>query len=232
MGNLFAIIILKKVADVFGLGPKETRCVESLFLLILISYFPVFGHRLMVMAALAKGLPVRFVPEQFRITAMRCDVINDRCRDETAFCFAADAPGMTFQEELPGLLPFPAVATCLCAGPVALALPFMFLTIFSSIRHQLWASRIFAGRLRSSGHFSSSPASKKDRWHFATVLYPFLGNYIISHRWDCKQEKPTATLCNPADSFLSGQGVPKHLGGSGTHGGAAASFSLQSPASL
>lgn len=166
---------------------------------VLVLDVPVFRHRLMVMAALAKGLPIRFVPEQFRITAMRCDVVDDRRRNKASFCFAADAPGMTFQEELPGLLPFPAVATRLCAGPVALALPFMFLTIFSSIRHQPGATRIFAGRLRSSGHFSSSPASKKDRWHFATVLYPFLGNYIISHRWDCKQEKPTATLCNPAD---------------------------------
>ena len=88
---------------------------------------------------------------------------------------------MTFREELPGILPFPAVATCLCISPVALSLPFMFLTIFSSIRHQPGATRIFAGCLRSSGHASSSPASKKDRWHFATVLYPFLGNYIISH---------------------------------------------------
>ncbi len=79
----------------------------------------------MVMAALAKGLPVRFVPEQFRITAMRFDMIHDGRRDETAFCFATDAPGMTFQEELPGLLPFPAVTTCLCTGSVALALPFV-----------------------------------------------------------------------------------------------------------
>ena len=29
--NVFVIIIRKKVAVVFGLGPKETRCVESLF---------------------------------------------------------------------------------------------------------------------------------------------------------------------------------------------------------
>lgn len=199
---------------------------------VLVFDVPVFGHRLMVMAALAKGLPVRFVPEQFLITAMRFDMVNDRCRDETAFGFATDAPRMTFQEKLPGLLPLPSVATCFCISPVALALPFMFLTIFSSIRHQPGAARIFAGCLWSSGHSSSSPASKKDRWHFATVLYPFLSNYIISHRWGCKQEKPTATWCNPADSFLSGQGVPKHPGGSGTHGGAAASFSLQSPASL
>lgn len=119
---------------------------------VLVLDVPVFGHRLMVMAALAKGLPVRFVPEQFRITAMRFDMVNDRCRDETAFCFAADAPGMTFQEKLPGLLPLPSVATCFCISPVALALLFMFVTIFSPIRHQPWASRILARCPRSSWH--------------------------------------------------------------------------------
>lgn len=119
---------------------------------VLVLDVPVFGHRLMVMTALAKGLPVLFVPEQFLITAMRFDMVNDRCRDKTAFCFAADAPGMTFQEKLSGLLPLSSIATCFCVGPLALALPFMFLTIFSSIRHQPGAARIFAGRLRSSGH--------------------------------------------------------------------------------
>ena len=112
---------------------------------------------------------------------MRLDMTHDGCRDEPSFFLAADAPGMTFQEKLPGLLPLLSVATCFCISPVALALPFMFLTIFSSIRHQPGAARIFAGCLWSSGYSSSSPASKKDRWHFATVLYPFLGNYIISH---------------------------------------------------
>lgn len=87
---------------------------------VLVLDVPVFGHRLMVMTALAKGLPVRFVPEQFLITAMRFDMVNDRCRDETAFCFAADAPGMTFQEKLPSLLPLPSVTTCFCISPVAL----------------------------------------------------------------------------------------------------------------
>ena len=120
--------------------------------LVLVLDVPVIRHRLMVMAALAKGLPVRFVPEQFRITAMRFDMVNDRCRDETAFCFAADAPGMTFQEKLPGLLPLPSVATCFCISPVALALLFMFVTIFSPIRHQPWASRILARCPRSSWH--------------------------------------------------------------------------------
>ena len=113
---------------------------------------PVFRHRLMIMAALAKGLPVLFVPKQPGIAAMRSDVVDNRCKDEASFCFAADAPGMTFQEELPGLLPLSTVATYLCTGPVALALAFVFVTIFSSIGYQPGAARILAGRLRSSWH--------------------------------------------------------------------------------
>lgn len=104
------------------------------------------------MAALAKGLPVLFVPEQLRITAVRCDVVDDSCRNKASFCFAADAPGMTFQEEFSGLLPFPSVATCFCTGPVVPALPFVFVTIFSSIGYQPGAARILTGRLRSSWH--------------------------------------------------------------------------------
>ena len=119
---------------------------------VLVLDVPVFGHRLMVMTALAKGLPVLFVPEQFLITAMRFDMVNDRCRDETAFCFAADAPGMTLQEKLSGLLPLSPVATQHRVLPFALALLFMFVTIFSPIRHQPWASRILARCLRSSWH--------------------------------------------------------------------------------
>lgn len=109
----------------------------------------------MIMAALAKGLPVLFIPEQLRITAVRCDVVDDRCRNEASLCFATDAPGMTFQEELPGLLPFPSVATQPRALPFPLALPFMFITILPSVRpvrHKLWASRILARCLWSSWH--------------------------------------------------------------------------------
>lgn len=113
---------------------------------------PVFGHRLMVMTALAQGLPVLFIPEQIRVAAVRLDMIHDGCRDEPSFFLAANTPGMTFQEKHPGFLPLSPVATQHCALPFAPALPFMFITILSSVRHQLWASRILAGRLRSSWH--------------------------------------------------------------------------------
>lgn len=115
----------------------------------------------MIMAALAKGLPVLFVPEEPGIAAMRFDVVHNRRKDEASLCLAADTPEMTFQIELPGLLPFPAVATCLCTGPVALALTFVFVTIFSSIGYQPGAARIFTGRLWSSWHLHHLQQQKR-----------------------------------------------------------------------
>lgn len=106
----------------------------------------------MVMAALAQGLPVFLIPKQIRVAAMRLDMIHDGCRDEPSFLFASDAPRVAFQEELPGFLPFFPVATQHCTLPFAPALPFMFVTILSSVQHQLGASRIPARRLRSSKH--------------------------------------------------------------------------------
>lgn len=104
------------------------------------------------MAALAKGLPVLFIPKQIRVATMRLDMIYNGCRNEPAFLFASDAPGMTFQEELPGFLPLSPVATQHCTLSFAMALPFMFVTIFSSVWHQLRTSRILARCLRSSWH--------------------------------------------------------------------------------
>ena len=153
----------------------------SFFWLILVSYFPVFRHRFVVMAALAKGLPVLFVPEQIRVAAMRLDMIYNGCRDKPAFLFASDAPEMTFQEELPGFLPLSPVATQHCALSFAMTLPFMFITILSPIRHQLRASRILARCLRSSWH-TFHPHIKKGPT--ASSLGPslFLADYSISYR--------------------------------------------------
>ena len=143
---------------------------------------PVFGHRLMVMAALAQGLPVRFVPEQVRVATMRLDMIHDGCRNEPSFFLAADAPGMMFQEELPGFLPFSPVATQHRTLPFALAPLFMFVTIFSPIRHQLWASRISARCLRSSWHSYHLRHQKRTDGVQASVLHSFLADYSISYR--------------------------------------------------
>lgn len=145
-------------------------------------YVPVFGHRLMVMATLAKGLPVLLVPKQIRIATMRLDMIYNGCRDEPTFLFASDTPGMTFQEKLPGFLPFSPVATQHRTLPFALAPLFMFVTIFSPIRHQLWASRISARCLRSSWHSYHLRHQKRTDGVQASVLHSFLADYSISYR--------------------------------------------------
>ena len=143
---------------------------------------PVFGHRLMVMAALAQGLPVFLIPEQIRVAAMRLDMIYDGCRDEPSLFLATDAPGMTFQKELPGFLPFPSIATQHGVFPFALAPMFMLITIFSSIRHQLWASRIPARCLRFSWHSYHLRHQKRTDGVQASVLHSFLADYSISCR--------------------------------------------------
>ncbi len=128
----------------------------------------------MIMAALAKGLPVLFIPEELCITTVRFDMVDDRRRDESSFCFAADAPGMTFQEELSGFLPFPSITAGLCTGPLALALAFVFLTIFSPIGYQPGAARILTGRFRSSWHLHHLRHQKRtdgiSSWSFILFL--------------------------------------------------------------
>ena len=143
---------------------------------------PVFGHRLMVMAALAKGLPVLLIPEQIRVAAVRLDMIHDGCRNEPSLFFAADAPGMTFQEELPGFLPLSPVATQHRTLPFAPALPFMFITILPSIWHQSRTSRILARCLRSSWHSYHLRHQKRTDGVQASVLHSFLADYSISYR--------------------------------------------------
>ena len=120
--------------------------------LVLVLHVPVFRHRLMVMATLAKGLPVLLVPKQIRIATMRLDMIYNGCRDEPTFLFASDTPGMTFQEKLPGFLPTSVVTSAFSILPFSLAFPSVFLTVFFAVRHKPWAAWILARRLWSSWH--------------------------------------------------------------------------------
>ena len=127
----------------------------------------------MVMAALAQGLPVRFVPEQVRVAAMRLDMIHDCCRDEPSFLFASDAPEVTLQEELPGFLPLSRSH----AAPRSSVRPGTAV----HIRHNIFSHTAPALGIPDTCMvsavflaFVSSPASKKDRWLQASVLIFFL----------------------------------------------------------
>lgn len=91
-------------------------------------------------------------------------------------------PGGTLQEKPPGFLPLSPVATQHRVLPFALALLFMFVTIFFPIRHQPWASRILARCLRSSWHSYHLRNQKRTDDFQASVLHFFLTNYSISYR--------------------------------------------------
>ena len=127
---------------------------------VLVLDVPVFRHRLMVMAALAEGLPVFFVPEQVRVTAMRFNMIHNGRWDQPPFRLASYTPWVTLQEELPGFLPPPIVPAEFCTLPSALVFPFVFLTVFFAVRHKPWAAWIFARRLWSSRHTLIIPIKK------------------------------------------------------------------------
>ena len=71
----------------------------------------VFRPCLVVMAGLAKSLPVAFIPHQMRITTMRNDMVDHgRCR-EPSMCFAPHTQRMLPQVRLAEPLPLAAVTT-------------------------------------------------------------------------------------------------------------------------
>ena len=65
----------------------------------------IFPCRLLRVAAVAEGLPIIDVPEQYWIAAVWFDVIDVRRQYDAAFAFALLTQGVQLQEPLPGLLP-------------------------------------------------------------------------------------------------------------------------------
>ena len=105
------------------------------------------------MAALAKGLPVFFVPEQFFIAPVRHDVIHNRGRRQST-CFSAfRAQRMLLQEECTGFAPVGIVSPYISAaakGIMTVQLP-MFVAV-DSLAAKIRTSGIAAGSLRRCRH--------------------------------------------------------------------------------
>ena len=71
----------------------------------------VFRPCLVVMARLAKSLPVAFIPHQMRITTVRNDMVDYSCCCEPSPCHTLHAQRMLPQVRLAEPLPLAAVAT-------------------------------------------------------------------------------------------------------------------------
>jgi len=59
-----------------------------------------------IVAVLAKRLPIASIPEQNLIASMRYDVVNDRCRSDLAVFTAFPAQRVLLEEKAPRSPPF------------------------------------------------------------------------------------------------------------------------------
>ena len=121
------------------------------------------GAGLSIMAVLAKGLPVFFIPEQMFIPSMRDDVIHNRCRCNGARLQALSAQRISPQVPVAGSTPF-AVITAL--GSTSAHSVIAVLAVLAAVHTavaEIGTARIATGTLGCSWHGSpqmkSSPRS-------------------------------------------------------------------------
>ena len=111
------------------------------------------------MAALAQRTPVAPVPEQFLITAMRDNVVDDGRSGVLAMLHALLAERVRLQEDFAGLLPCPVIASA-GSRPYFLRMQWpVQVTVLRSRRDQRSAAGMFARHLRFGRHQRTRPHS-------------------------------------------------------------------------
>ena len=117
------------------------------------------------MAALAKGLPVIFIPEKIAISAMRHDVVYHGGRGQMAVFLAFGAQGMLGQKSLSCLLPACVVPPCSCAAADSVVTPFfaMPLAVDAAVA-EVGTAGIAAGAFGRMRHMTSCSGSER---HFS-----------------------------------------------------------------
>ena len=125
---------------------------------------PLQPHaRLYTMAVPAKGLPVVFVPEKDRISAMRNDVIDHSCRGEFTFLHALDAQRMLSQESCSGISPFTVISALSRISAQMIRRIIRMIIAINTMITQIRVSGEPAGAFRASRHtapqMKSSPRS-------------------------------------------------------------------------
>ena len=104
------------------------------------------------MAALAKGLPVCFVPEQPGIAPMRGDVIHDGCGRQHAPLHAGVAQRIARQKLFAGFPPVRAIAALRGAAPHPVRRFGAVLRAVGTALAQVGTTRIPAGALGAFRH--------------------------------------------------------------------------------
>ena len=159
----------------------------GLLVFILLMLIPRPGFP--VVALLAERLPVLLVPEQYRITPVRLDVVRNRCRRQFSCPLTLCAKRILYQESLSRLLPLAAIATLKGVRSVA-NMQFGMLVAVTIIR-QSRAAGMLAWDVRSFRHnclllsyvrmrerMKYASGQRKRDWGRTQTLYAFLA--IIS----------------------------------------------------
>ena len=93
----------------------------------------ILGTSFFAVVAVTERLPVALVPKQDWITTVWNNVVDVGRFDVPAFPQAFNTKWVRFQIQLPGSSPRTAVSSAGSAGPVALVLDSMFITVLRSV---------------------------------------------------------------------------------------------------
>lgn len=154
-GSKFFIVVGATLAPSFRSNKTRGTCHSSYFALIPVLRMAVLISCLLVVAPLTESLPVGFVPEELRITAMWNDVVNYSCLRVHALFHAFLAKRMSRKVTLTRFLPAPAIPTTPRTSDLLWVKRFMLLTILLSCRDQLRTAWMSAGNHRFTWHLSA-----------------------------------------------------------------------------
>ena len=101
-------MVMEAVIDTYPPPGRAPLTLSSSEMILRILVFPFC---LLRVAAVAKRLPVALIPEEFRITTVRDDMIDVRCLHVPSFLHALHTQRMHLKILLPGFLPRTAVAS-------------------------------------------------------------------------------------------------------------------------
>lgn len=104
----------------------------------------IFIPRLLIVTMLAECLPIALVPEQLRISSVRCDMVHDCCLGVSSFLQTTLTERMRLKKRFAYLLPSSVVAT-MVSRPYLLRMHLLMLgTVLLSWWNQFWTARLSA----------------------------------------------------------------------------------------
>lgn len=120
--------------------------------LIIVFRMRIFLSRFLIVTLLTERLPIAPIPEEFMISSMRDDMVNNRCLHVPAFLHALHTQRVHLKVLLSGLTPSSSVASSGSGPYLFRMLSRMFIAVFSSPWHKPGTARVSTGVIRCPWH--------------------------------------------------------------------------------